>query len=246
MGSRTFQPNRMSWSYRNRGKVARNQKNKNKNTYTFRVNQMMPESQCRDSGPCKIVNGACHPPKNNTVATQDTRIILAYSARKKNANRIPLYSVKNPATNSLSASGKSKGTRFVSATEEIRKTTKAMAWGKAPPAKKYQFQNPPACALVMVTRLKDPARSRTPTMERPTFNTDQLCRRAQASKKGIFTVGGPPAQNDAIRSNGGKRQNIKNSDVNIGNDKRFKIHPADFNRPIRAKRDHREPDQGRN
>ena len=45
--------------------------------------------------------------------------MLAYSAIKKNANRIPLYSVKKPATSSLSASGRSNGTRFVSATAEI-------------------------------------------------------------------------------------------------------------------------------
>ena len=35
--------------------------------------------------------------------------MLAYSAMKKKANRMPLYSVKNPATSSLSASGRSNG-----------------------------------------------------------------------------------------------------------------------------------------
>jgi hypothetical protein len=32
IGSMTFQPNRINWSYRNRGKVARSQKNKNRKT----------------------------------------------------------------------------------------------------------------------------------------------------------------------------------------------------------------------
>ena len=127
IGNNTFHPNRINWSYRNRGKVARIQKNKKRKHATFPVNQKIPVIPCRDSGPCKNSNGACHPPKNNTVATQDTKIILPYSARKKNANRIPLYSVKNPATNSLSASGKSNGVRFVSAIEEIMNTINAIA-----------------------------------------------------------------------------------------------------------------------
>ena len=41
--------------------------------------------------------------------------MLAYSARKKNANRIPEYSVWKPATSSCSASGRSNGARLVSA-----------------------------------------------------------------------------------------------------------------------------------
>jgi len=45
--------------------------------------------------------------------------MLQYSAKKKKAKEILLCSVKNPATNSDSASGKSKGARFVSATLEI-------------------------------------------------------------------------------------------------------------------------------
>ena len=170
IGNSTFQPNRINWSYRNRGKVARIQKNIKRNPYTLNVNQNIPVNQCSDSGPCKISKGACHPPKNNTVATHDTKIMLPYSAKKKNANRMPLYSVKNPATNSLSASGKSNGVRLVSATEEIMNTAKATAWGKGN-AKKYQFQNPPACALVIVTKLKELERSNTPTIESPTFNS---------------------------------------------------------------------------
>ena len=50
----------------------------------------------------------------------DISTILQYSARKKKTKIIPLCSVKNPATNSLSASGRSKGVRFVSASAEIK------------------------------------------------------------------------------------------------------------------------------
>lgn len=46
--------------------------------------------------------------------------MLQYSPRKKNTKIIPECSVKNPATNSDSASGKSKGVRLVSAKAEIK------------------------------------------------------------------------------------------------------------------------------
>ena len=41
--------------------------------------------------------------------------MLAYSARKNSANRMPLYSVWNPPISSCSASGRSNGARLVSA-----------------------------------------------------------------------------------------------------------------------------------
>jgi hypothetical protein len=43
------------------------------------------------------------------------KIILEYSPRKNKANPMAEYSVKYPATNSASASGKSKGALLVSA-----------------------------------------------------------------------------------------------------------------------------------
>ena len=54
--------------------------------------------------------------------TQSTLIIIifAYSPRKNNANPIDEYSTLYPATSSASASGKSKGARFVSAKHEIK------------------------------------------------------------------------------------------------------------------------------
>jgi hypothetical protein len=47
--------------------------------------------------------------------------MFAYSPKKKAANKIPEYSTLYPATNSASASGKSKGALFVSAKIEIKK-----------------------------------------------------------------------------------------------------------------------------
>ena len=50
----------------------------------------------------------------------DIKIILLYSPRKKNAKTIDEYSKLKPATSSASASGKSKGARFVSAIMETK------------------------------------------------------------------------------------------------------------------------------
>ncbi len=54
------------------------------------------------------------------AATADTRIMLAYSARKKIANDIPEYSIMCPATISDSPSTTSNGCRLVSATPEMK------------------------------------------------------------------------------------------------------------------------------
>ena len=64
---------------------------------------------------------ACQPPRNSSVAIALTVIMLAYSAMKNAANFMLLYSVWKPATSSFSASGRSNGTRLVSANAAIRK-----------------------------------------------------------------------------------------------------------------------------
>ena len=56
-----------------------------------------------------------HPPKKTITVRQDITIIELYSAKKKSAKPILEYSTLNPDTSSDSASGKSKGARFVSA-----------------------------------------------------------------------------------------------------------------------------------
>src|SRR6478672_5699172 len=63
-----------------------------------------------------IQNGACQPPRNKVVASAETVAMLMYSARKNSANFNELYSVWKPPTSSPSASGRSKGARFVSPT----------------------------------------------------------------------------------------------------------------------------------
>src|SRR3954452_9007642 len=65
-------------------------------------------------------HGACQPPRKSVVASADTVMTLMYSARKNIANLIDAYSVWNPATSSVSASGRSNGARLVSPTIATR------------------------------------------------------------------------------------------------------------------------------
>ncbi len=66
----------------------------------------------------------CQPPKNRRALRPDLRIILLYSARKNSANPLAEYSTLYPETSSASASGRSKGWRFVSASVVIKKMIK--------------------------------------------------------------------------------------------------------------------------
>ena len=65
-------------------------------------------------------NGAFQPPRNSSVAMHETVIMLTYSAMKNSPKRRPEYSVWNPPTSSVSASTRSNGARFVSATAVIK------------------------------------------------------------------------------------------------------------------------------
>lgn len=61
------------------------------------------------------------PPKKKTDVMNDKENMFPYSARKNRAKVIELYSTLYPATLSASASGRSKGVRFVSASDAIKK-----------------------------------------------------------------------------------------------------------------------------
>src|SRR5215472_4927522 len=111
-------------------------------------NQIQPGTTLRNGSQCG--NGASQPPRNNVVTTDETTIMLAYSARKNSAKRIPLYSVWKPPVSSCSASGKSKGARFVSASPPISTMTNASGW-----ANTYQTREL-YCASTMPTMLNVP------------------------------------------------------------------------------------------
>src|SRR5438445_12533871 len=80
-----------------------------------------------------LSQGAAQPPRNMTVASADTRIMLAYSPRKNSAKGMPEYSTWNPATISDSPSATSNGVRLVSATPETKYTTNMGPNGRQSP-----------------------------------------------------------------------------------------------------------------
>jgi hypothetical protein len=67
--------------------------------------------------------GDNQPPKKKITTKLDIKIILQYSPKKNKAKPMEEYSTLKPATSSASASGRSNGARFVSASTEIQKTS---------------------------------------------------------------------------------------------------------------------------
>src|SRR5262249_21123316 len=108
--------------------VVRTQINAVSSAPILKMNQkdaMMLKTTCPQNEPNMPVQkptavpGPDQPPRKSAVATAETMVMLPYSPRKNMAQRRPLYSVRNPATSSDSASGRSKGERFVSARPQM-------------------------------------------------------------------------------------------------------------------------------
>lgn len=108
----------ISWSYRNRGNVARNHTKMKQKIHVLRAKTILWMLMNVSLG---TISGMMYPPRNRIAVKADISTILQYSAKKKKTKIIPECSVKNPATNSDSASGRSNGVRLVSANTEIKK-----------------------------------------------------------------------------------------------------------------------------
>jgi hypothetical protein len=117
MGRKIFHPIFINWSYRYRGNAARTSINKKQNIVSFILKIISGLIQL------KHIRPGNQPPKNKIVIKVDINSILLYSPKKNIAKIIEEYSTLYPATNSASASGKSKGARFVSASIDIKKIT---------------------------------------------------------------------------------------------------------------------------
>src|ERR1700689_3939538 len=75
-GISTFQPSRMSWSYRIRGSEARSQKKTNTNTLTLPTNHSSGHQPVLAPDHTEIGHGACQPPRNSVIASGETVIPL--------------------------------------------------------------------------------------------------------------------------------------------------------------------------
>src|SRR5215471_9203989 len=93
-----------------------NRKNMNRH---LRTNQITPGIQVKGA----IGNGGSHPPRNRMVAIAHMVAMAMYSPRKNKRNGVAEYSTAKPATSSDSASTRSNGVRFVSASAEMKKMT---------------------------------------------------------------------------------------------------------------------------
>src|SRR3954452_5653058 len=92
-----------------------------KNTkQTFSTNQTMPGTHVKGA----MATGGSQPPRNTIVVSAHISTIATYSPRKNSRNGVEEYSIMWPATSSDSASTRSNGGRFVSASAEMKKTMK--------------------------------------------------------------------------------------------------------------------------
>src|SRR5689334_24645083 len=113
------------------------------------------------------MRGPLGPPRNNVTAIALMVITFMNSARKKIAKRMPLYSVWNPPTSSCSASTRSNGGWFVSATAAITKITNETIATLQYQSVTNECQLVHACAFAMPRVLSVPACSSTATTDRP-------------------------------------------------------------------------------
>src|SRR5690348_3534232 len=135
-------------------------KNKKPN---FSRNQMMPGTKVKGT----MLSGGSQPPRNSTLIRPQSSMTFIYSPRKKSRNGAEEYSTKKPATNSDSASRRSKGGRCVSASEDMKKmisignsseNTFQCAKARIPGA---------ACASTILDRFSEPANNSTVIITKP-------------------------------------------------------------------------------
>src|SRR5262245_7938309 len=108
--------------------------------------------------------GGSQPPRNRMVASAHMVAMAMYSPRKNSRNGVAEYSTAKPATSSDSASTRSNGGRFVSASAETKNTTNMGSSGS-----QNQLNMPylPSCASTIAVRLSEPTHSNPVMMTKP-------------------------------------------------------------------------------
>src|ERR1044072_6222843 len=86
---------------------------------TFKTNHITPGVQVKGG----TGNGGSQPPRNRTVPRPHNSTTATYSPSMKSIWGVDEYSPMKPTTSSDSASSRSKGGRFVSASMETKNTT---------------------------------------------------------------------------------------------------------------------------
>src|SRR5690348_16314881 len=127
---------------------------------TFSVNQITPGTQVNGTNGI----GESQPPRKRMVAMAHIVAIATYSPSMNIMYGVEPYSTMKPATSSDSASIRSNGGRFVSASDETKKMTNIGSSGS-----QYQPNRPQLvfCASTMAERLSEPAQISTVMMTNP-------------------------------------------------------------------------------
>src|SRR5690349_5836301 len=160
-----------------------------KNTNSaLRVNQMTPGTQVKGG---RAIGGS-HPPMNRMVHMAHIVAIATYSPSMNSMYGVDPYSTMKPATSSDSASTRSNGGRFVSASAE---TKKMMNIGKS--CSQYQPSTPNrvSCAATISDRLRELTRNSTVMMTKPietSYDTIWAAERS-AERNGYFEFDAHPA-----------------------------------------------------
>ena len=126
------------------------------------------------------------------VATAETVTMLMYSARKYQANLIELYSVRYPATSSVSASGKSNGARFVSPTAAT-----PYRMNDTGSTQKYQWLVCDA-TIPLVARVAEVKEDGCDRDGHRDLVGNHLRRRPQPAEQRIGRAARPPGQDDTV------------------------------------------------
>src|ERR1700691_5777119 len=124
------------------------------------TNQITPGTQVNGA----TGTGGSQPPRNRIVHIAHMVVTATYSPSMNIMYGVEPYSTMKPATSSDSASTRSNGGRFVSASAEIKKTTSIGNSGS-----QYQRSRPQGvfCASTIAVRFSEPTHSSTVIMTKP-------------------------------------------------------------------------------
>src|SRR5262245_62456904 len=123
-------------------------------------NQMMPGIAVNGQNGI----GDSQPPMNRIVHMAHIVAIATYSPSMNIMYGVEPYSTMKPATSSDSASTRSNGVRFVSASAEMKKMTNI---GNSHSQYQPNMPNGVSCASTIAVRLSEPAQSSTVMMTKP-------------------------------------------------------------------------------
>src|SRR5690606_3890366 len=158
IGTKPVHPNFNNWSYLNLGKVQRTNIKNKINPTIFIINtptQIRENNSGLTCAATQSIPGKLYPPKYKVAKTAELTNIAIYSANRNIPNFIEEYSWWYPIFNSLSASGRSKGTLPNSAKVQIKNIIKPKGC-----LKKFHVNQPsaqkPCCCSTIVRKLRLP------------------------------------------------------------------------------------------